>query len=371
MLRSGGILGALLLLVGCGAKVFFLPGESDSEWGQAGRLADGRAFLGTGPRPPLQLLWEQQLDAPPVGSALFSGGLVLQLTTAPSLYAFDRDRGQRLGKRGFDADVCAPPVLVGRMLVFSTLGRDAALQGFDRQTQKMRWSLAGVFCAPLVARGDTLVAAGEEGIVRALAAGTGEELWQARIGGRVRAAPSAGGRRVYVGAADGTVVALAAGTGEELWRRRLEEGGRTRPAADQDRIFAGTAAGRVVAFDPASGEMLWRTSLDARPGPGLALGPQILAVGTVDRRVYGLDPETGSVRWAFETEGVVRGTPAATRETIFCGSSDGYLYALESASGRLQWKYRLDGPAITDVALGEGMVVIASENRTLYVFGRL
>ena len=364
------ILGVLLAL-GCREKVFYLPeGETGIRWPQAGRTAAGRGFADWEVEPPLQLLWQQKIDATPVGGAVFAGGLVLQLTTVSSLYAFDRHRGQLLGRRGSDEEACAPLALADEVLVYAKLGKKPGLRALDRQTRKVRWTYPGVVCAPPVVCGDTLLVAREDGILAALRCGSGEDLWQREITGRLRTAPSAGGGAVYVGNVDGRFVALDLESGEERWQQTLETGVRTRAAVGEDRIFVGTAAGVVQALEAASGELVWQTSLGALLTPGMALSPQALVVGAVDHHVYGLDPASGEKQWSFATEGVVRGTPAATPWTVYCGSSDGYIYALESESGRLQWKYRLDGPALTPVVLGRNAVCIVSESRTIYVFGR-
>lgn len=359
----------VLLAAGCGTKVLYLPGERESGWGQAGRLADGRAFMPEGVNPPLQLLWEQKVDAPPVGSPAFAGHAVLQLTTSSSLYAFDRHSGQRLGKKGFDVDPCAAPALSGEILALSAVGKEGWLRAFDRRTRKVRWTFEEEFCAPLVISGDTLLAAGEDGRVHALRISSGEELWQTRAG-RAWTAPSVGEGMVYVGNWEGVIVGLDAGNGEELWRRQLGAGVRTRPTLGAGRIFAGTSGGKVVALEAASGDLLWERDLGALLTPGMALGREALVVGAVDRRLYALDLESGALLWEYETGGVVRGSPAATGETVYCGSSDGQIYAIEISSGRLLWKYRLDGPAITPVSLGDREVAITSEEGTVYVFGR-
>ena len=101
----------------------------------------------------------------------------------------------------------------------------------------------------------------------------------------------------------------------------------------------------------------------------LALAAGVLVVGCADRYLYGLDAATGAVRWTFATGGVVRSSPAATDHTAYSASSDGYLYAVDLQDGHLLWKYRLDGPVLAPVALGDE-VVVATEKRTLYVFGR-
>lgn len=358
----------LLLATACSPKLFLLPGESGGDWGQMGGGMEGKAFRVEALTPPLQLLWSQKLNGAPVGGALFAGDLLLQLTTAPTLYAFDRRSGQRLGKWGFDLDACAPPALSGELLALSQLGKDAELQALDRGTRKVRWRLRGKFCAPLAARGDTVWAAGEDGVLRALDAASGEEFWQVEIGGRLRTGVAVGGGVVLVGS--GELLALDAASGEEIWRQPLESQLRTRPALGDSLVFVGTAAGRIVALDVESGAELWRTELGGLPTSGMGLGEGALVIGTVGRGIYGLDPQSGEQLWRFATEGVVRSSPAVAGTTAFCGSSDGHLYALDLKSGKMLWKFRLDGPVITPVSLGAEAVSATSEKGTVYVFGR-
>lgn len=351
----------LLLLAGCGEKVFYL--------GEAGTDA-GRGLSAVGPEPPLQLLWQRKMDGPPIGGVLFAGSLALQLTTSPSLHAFDRYSGSSLGKQGYDEALCGPGVLSGKMLFLGELGDEAGLRALDRRTLAERWRQRGVFCRTPVVRGDTLVAAGEDSALWALDATKGSQLWRTVLDGRMRVGPALSGDLVYVGTAKGTLVALEMASGQQRWSVELGEALRSRPLALGSKLWVATASGRIVALRADTGAVIWERGLGSLLTQGLALGAGVLVAGCVDRYFYGLDAETGEVRWSFATEGVVRSSPVVTAQTVYCASSDGHLYALELASGRMLWKYRLDGPVLTPVTLGEGVIGVATEERTLYVFGR-
>ena len=355
-----GALVLLVLLLGCGEKVFYL-GEQGFHAGRD---------LAAGPEPPLQLLWERNIDAPPSGGVLFAGSLALQLTTSPSLHAFDRHSGARLGKQGYDEMACGPGVLAGELFLLGELGDGAGLRALDRRTLKERWRHPGTYCQPPATRGDTLVVVGEQGVIQALHIVDGRPLWRAELGDRVRIGLALGEDRVFAGTIAGDLVALALADGAEHWRRALGEGLRSRPLFAGEFLYTATAAGRIVAVRSDSGQVVWEQSLGALPTEGLALGAGVLVVGCVDRQLYGLDAATGAVRWRFATEGVVRSSPQVTAQTVYGASSDGHLYALELESGHLLWKYRLDGPVLAPVAVGDGVVGVASEKRTLYVFGR-
>ncbi len=347
-----------LLFIGCSEKIFYL---------------DAPEFHGViskpGPEPPLQLLWERKIDGSPLGGALFDGSLVLQLTTLSTLHAFDRYSGSVLGKQKCGDMICGAGSLAGELYVLGDLGDKAGLRALDRKTMQERWRHQGFFCQAPEVRGDTLFAIAEEGALEALSWNDGRLLWRVELGGKVRVGPSLSQDLVFAGTVKGDIVAVELFSGAERWRQELGESLRSRPLIAEDRLFVSTASGRVVAVSSDSGRVVWEQFLGGLPTEGLALGPGVLVIGCVDRNIYGLDPETGVIRWSFATEGVVRSSPQLTSQTVYCASSDNYLYALELASGHLLWKYRLNGPILAPVVVADGVVSVATEERTLYVFG--
>ncbi len=324
----------------------------------------------TPPAPPLSLLWQQEMDAPPLGAAAGAGPLLLQLSAGGTLYAYDLHSGERVGKRGYDDEVCTAPTLAGDLLLVSLLGNDAAVVAWDRRAKKERWRHAGTYCLPTAVRGDTAYVAGEGGVLRALELSSGQELWRQHLAVRVRVAPVVSDEQILLGDSKGVFYALSRFDGEELWRRDLGSGVRTAALIAGDWLWVGTAAGRIVALEKASGEVRWQVELAALPTESLALTAEVLAVGTADRHLYGLDLQSGEQIWSFETQGVIRSSPVAADAVFYCASSDGHLYALEAGSGQLLWKFGLEGPAIEPVALVGGRVVVATEKKMLYVFGR-
>lgn len=360
---------ALTALAGCGPGVFLLPDATPEPWPQTGGDAAGAAWRAAGLNPPLRLRWSGDLDGAPLGGPLVADGVVLQLTMRATLYAFERAGGHRVGKVGFDAEVCAPPAVAGPLLVYSRLGKEPALRALNRMTGRERWTCRGRFCAPLVVRHDTLVAAAEDGAVLALRTTDGTQLWKAQAG-RPRAGVAWAGDLVYAAGGPTYLVALRASDGTEAWRAELGSALRSRPLAGQGALYCATARGRVLSLDPLSGAVVWEAFVDGLPSSGMALAPQALVLGASDRRIRALEPRTGALLWTVDTDGVVRGAPGIGGSTAYCGSADGHLYAVDLQAGTVLWKQKLDGPGLTPVALADGTVAVTTEEGTLYVFGR-
>lgn len=362
--------GWVLLALGCGSKNLQLPASGgEALWPQSGGGSNGLSASEKGPQPPLRLLWEAEVDGAPVGQALWDDGLLLQLTHAPSFYAFDPFDGRRVGKRGNDDLFCGAPALAGPLLLYAEVGsRHAGLRALDRASGKILWQEGEFGCARLTVRGDTVWAASENGFVAALNLSDGETLWRVDTEGPVRVAPSLEGERLYIGDSTGQLLALLASDGQEIWRTRLEAGVRLRPAVDGERVYTADGHGTVAALKVADGEVLWKHAFKALPADAAALADGLLVVGGVDRKIRALETLSGRLRWSFTAEGVVRGAPATNGRTVYCVSGDGYLYALELQSGRLAWKYQVGAPLLAGVSLGQRRLAVVSEEKRIYVF---
>jgi outer membrane protein assembly factor BamB len=120
----------------------------------------------------------------------------------------------------------------------------------------------------------------QDGTVRCLDAGTGEELWRFFTGGPVRLAPVLWQDRAIVGSDDGWLYCLDALTGNLVWRRRL---------APEDRPdLRHLGSNRLISAWPVRG------------GPVLADGVVYAAAGvwpTMGIFVYALAADSGAVLW--------------------------------------------------------------------------
>lgn len=154
---------------------------------------------------------------------------------------------------------------------------------------------------PLVvaAFGDRFIAAGSEGTVLALDAGTGQTLWRATAGAPITAGVGSDGRYSSVVTRDNELVVFDGG--DELWRKRLPASVITAPLVAGERVFVLRVDRGVQAFDVLDGRMLWTYQ---RPGDALTLAQggvitafrDTLLVGQ-GPRLAGLDPLRGTLRW--------------------------------------------------------------------------
>lgn len=164
------------------------------------------------------------------------------------------------------------------------------------------WSAQlGVVDFPLsvAVHGSTVTLAGAQGLVTALHAGNGSELWRSKLHDALSAGVGTDGNFTSVVTRQNQLVTLKAG--QEIWRAPLKAEVFTAPLVAGARVFVLSGDRSVSAFDAQTGVRLWQIQ---RPGDALVLrrGGVLQAVGNtlvagVSGRLMGLNPSNGAVLW--------------------------------------------------------------------------
>ena len=161
---------------------------------------------------------------------------------------------------------------------------DIAAQG------KLLWTAkasAHGMATPAVAVGGAVFVAGDDGLVRSLAAADGKVQWEFPTTGRIHAAPALAEGCLYVGSADGFIYALEAATGRLLWRFR-----------------AAPAERRIMTYGHLSSTWPVNTGVLVADGVAYAGAGLMDSNGT---HVYALDAATGKIKWQNNTSGHLNG----------------------------------------------------------------
>ena len=156
-----------------------------------------------------------------------------------------------------------------------------------------------IFPLTVSASGNTVLLAAGNGVVAALDAGTGRDLWRLNTGAALAAGVGGDARLAAVVTQGNELLALS--EGREIWRQKLAAKAFTAPFVAGGRVFVLAADRSVNAFDGATGRKLWTQQ---RPGEPLVLRQPgaLLAVGDtlvagLGGRLTGLNPGNGSFRW--------------------------------------------------------------------------
>ena len=203
--------------------------------------------------------------------------------------------------------VMATVMLPGCALISSFSGpakpQPAALQAVSGDVvAKQAWvSRIGVVNFPLdaVVAGSSIFVAGGDGVVAAIDARTGVDVWRASAGAPIAAGVGSDGKTAVVVTQANQVVAFA--DGREIWRQKINAQVYTAPFVAGGRVFVLAADRSVTAFDGQTGRRLWSQQ---RPSEPLVLKQSGVMTAVADTlivglsgRLVGLNPSNGSIRW--------------------------------------------------------------------------
>lgn len=167
---------------------------------------------------------------------------------------------------------------------------------------RLLWSAKGdsiSFPLAITARGDRFVVAQGDGLIRALSAADGREIWSGNVGSKLSAGVGSDGRFAAVVTRENELVVLDAG--RPAWRKALPTPVVAAPLVAGERVFVLTLDRQVIAFDALDGRKIWELR---RPGESLTLAKAGVLTTFKDTlvagqgaRLAGIDPLKGTVRW--------------------------------------------------------------------------
>ena len=392
--RALALLAGLALLPGCSlfkAPKEPLPGERMSVLSFDQKLepeveTGGEVVL---PRPYANPEWPQAGGYP--AHAMYH----LALAAEPvELWSADMGEGS-----GSNTRLIAPPVIGGGMaFVYDTQGQVTAASIADGEelwqvdlTPEDEDSEKG-FRGGVGYDSNKVYAATGFGLVVALDAKTGTEIWRHSVGVPLRSAPTINGGRVFAVTQDNQLFALNAVTGDVLWSHQgiAESAGllsSSSPAVSGDTVVVAYSSGEIYALRVENGRVTWSDTLSrqGRMTPLAALN-DIAGQPVIDRgrvfalshsgRMVSIDLRTGERQWDKTLAGTQ--TPWIAGDFIYIVTTDSDLVCLRRDDGRIQWVTHLgqyDDPEDKETALywsgptlaGDRLIVTSSNGYAISV----
>ena len=282
------------------------------------------------------------------------------------LVAFDAEaKVNRLWKAGIGAGLgskyvrTTPAIIADRIIVADAYGQVEALNRFDGDSiWKSRigehegppfwefWDLQDpAFLTGGVGKSNGMVLVGTTlGLVIALDAANGSELWRSQVSSEILAPPTGNGDIVAVQTGDGKLFALEHDSGEVRWiydtqMPILTLRGTATPSILDDIVYAGFATGMVVAVDISSGAPVWEQRI-------------MLPEGRSElQRMVDVD-----------------GSPLVDRNFVYAVAYQGKLKALRRRDGAILWE--TDMSSYLDLAEGYGQIYVINEYDEIFALGQ-
>lgn len=220
---------------------------------------------------------------------------------------------------------------------------------------------------PIAAYGN-VYSASRSGVVVALDAKTGDEIWEvdlsdvnnergffdAKVTAALAGGPIAGINKIFLGSENGKVFALDALTGELSWEADIKGEVINAPAIDSGILVVNTVSGIMQAYNASNGEELWKIEQDvpaltlrgvskpviASGGVLIGTGKGAVSVYLLEKGQQGWETEVGEATGSTELQRVidVDTAPVVFGDKIYAISARGNLASIELQSGRIVWK---------------------------------
>lgn len=354
-LRVAGALAALALVSGCGVfkgqgkktpvlgeRVPILMSENDITADRS--LANVDVIV---PEATVNEEWSQ-----PGGSASKSmGHLALSATPA-------RVWSKQIAKTSKKERLAATPVVSGGKLfaidtdgVVHALAADSGNELWTAATVKADGNKSARFGGGVSVSGENVFATNGLGDVVAFKAADGTEVWRKRPGGPLRGAPTLANGNAYVVSQDNQLFVMSQETGDVAWTASasLESQGVfgvAAPASAQGTVIAGFSSGELNAYRYENGRSLWTdvlsrssmttsvSSLSDIDAEPVIDQGRVYAVGQGGRMVA-MDIATGNRMWEQNIAGI--STPWVAGEWLFVVTDDARLMCLSRTSGKVRW----------------------------------
>jgi hypothetical protein len=221
----------------------------------------------------------------------------------------------------------------------------------------------------VLAKLGTVFVGGNDGILYALNAKTGKQVWTADFiadappdppgfsgevgrGGNsnTKARPSAlasDGETVFLSVFDQCrIVAVNATDGKRRWS--FQSGGWVwgSAVATENHVFFGSQDKAFYCLDKRTGKKVWSHQTKGRIESGGAVDDKFVYFGSCDGGAYCLNQSDGKLRWRFATDqrdsrnSSIYSVPVLNRGGVYFAAVEGQAYAINQHSGELKWKVR-------------------------------
>lgn len=284
-------------------------------------------------------------------------------------WAVPTNRGDHSASKGSPVQTAT-----GRIVVADDTGRVRSLtpEGVIQWETTITDAQRGSHGTPAIAN-ETIYIGAYDGMITALAVGSGDIQWQTDVGDAVGASPTYYDGRLYVAVEhdtpSGSVVAIDALTGEIEWEdERPTDHPHSTITIDQEhnRLLCGSNDGYCYAWSFPDLKRKWAYDTGGDVKAPIAVSDGIAIIPSWANTLTGVDVTDGSRRWVFEADDDIMCAPAVHNGTVYVGSHDTNCYAIDIDTGSEVWKTETGGWITGSAVATRDHVLVGSYDSQLY-----
>ncbi len=225
-------------------------------------------------------------------------------------------------------------------------------------------------------------AASSKGVITALNAETGKQLWRIKTTLPIIAGPTAYAKLVIVGTSNAKVAAFNQKDGTQAWITTTPSEVLAKPAASGNTLIVKTIDGQITALDVNTGTPLWHyqedlPSLILRGSSSIAFSDNTLVSGFANGKVSALNIESGNLLWQtaiaipeggniIENMIDIDATPVIQNDTVFAASYQGNVASLDLKNGQARWQHPVS--TFAGITASNEQVFVSEANSAIIAF---
>ncbi|MCA9134234.1 MAG: PQQ-binding-like beta-propeller repeat protein, partial [Planctomycetales bacterium] len=175
---------------------------------------------------------------------------------------------------------------------------------------------------------------------------------------------------LFVGDYDGVLHALQASDGRQKWQFATGLEIDASPNFYQQQVLVTSQDGALYALQRATGELAWKYETGDQLQCGATLAGDRTFLGGCDAQLHVIDVNNGqAVGQPLPLDAPTGSTPSVLGNRVFVPTYAGEIFCFELPTLELKWRFKK--PQLADefknsVALGQGLAVAASRNKTVF-----
>jgi outer membrane protein assembly factor BamB len=253
-------------------------------------------------------------------------------------------------KDGEQSQFHGDPLATDELVIIGTDGKIGHVYAFERSTGAVRWKYRvenwGVVSDVLRFQNKVYAVTLRDEVV-CLNKDDGKMNWTFRSGYSDQATnfhwtstPAISDGRIYFGGLDGIVYALDANSGKQIWKRDLGARVTTSVAAHEHDLYVGTSKRHIYRLNSDSGDVSSDFVTDSEPRWSLILLDDSLVVFLGDEVLASIDLSLKTVRWSAEaSKEWTSARPYLWRGAVLAGNRR-ELVAIRPSDGTRQWSHQ-------------------------------
>lgn len=204
--------------------------------------------------------------------------------------------------------------------------------------------------AGAVQSGKYVVYANTAGIIYALDAATGKEIWKYRTGGKIFSTPAIYGSgdaaSVIIGSCDTYIYSLNIKSGKVNWKFKCNKSVLGSPAIMGSRVYIGASDHTFRCLNAKTGKLVWENKevkgfMEAKP----FVDKEQVVIGDWANTLYSFNPSNGKLQWQWKNKGSRMLSPAATwpvkaNGNIIFATPERVTYGVDAKTGRQLWRVK-------------------------------